>query len=63
MISQVAARRYGRRPGPRRLETSPCDLDAERAVLGAVLVEGRVALPKVVEILQKPRTPILTSTG
>ena len=36
----------------------PHNLDAERAVLGAVLLEGREALPRVVEILQ----PVATST-
>src|SRR5438046_8497228 len=30
----------------------PHNLDAERAVLGAVLLEGREALPRVVEVLR-----------
>ena len=30
----------------------PHNLDAERAVLGAVLIEGREALPRVVEVLR-----------
>src|SRR6266850_7614979 len=30
----------------------PHNLDAERAVLGAVLLEGRDALPRVVEVLR-----------
>ena len=30
----------------------PHNLDAERAVLGAVLLEGREALPRVIEILR-----------
>src|ERR671936_3066579 len=30
----------------------PHNLDAERAVLGAVLLEGREALPRVIEVLR-----------
>jgi replicative DNA helicase len=30
----------------------PHNLDAERAVLGAILIEGREALPRVVEVLR-----------
>jgi replicative DNA helicase len=32
----------------------PHNLDAERAVLGAILLEGREALPRVVEVLRPP---------
>jgi replicative DNA helicase len=32
----------------------PHNLDAERAVLGAVLLEGREALPRVIEVLRPP---------
>jgi replicative DNA helicase len=32
----------------------PHNLDAERAVLGAILLEGREALPRVIEVLRRP---------
>src|SRR5947209_4224056 len=44
----------GSRPSPTRSDARRPrhNLDAERAVLGAVLLEGREALPRVIEVLR-----------